>query len=960
VCLVCINLIEGDGPCMGCRTEPGGAGGARPDQTIVSDSSSSQSVKGFPDEGGRFGRYQVLSRMAEGGMGVVFKALDVSLNREVALKVMRGGVLASKLRRQRFLQEAEAAAGLQHPNIVPIYEIAEHNGYPFYTMDLVEGITLDEHVRRHACEPREITQMMVQVADAVQHFHQRGIIHRDLKPENLMVGAEGPRVIDFGIAKKIEEEESGSWTVEGDLLGTPLYMAPEQAAGRNREIDTRSDVYALGVILYELLTGAAPFKDLPQAKLLVAIQDQDPVPVRSIRPEVDQDLDLVVHKAMAKEPERRYQSAAELAQDLTRYLEFEPILARPATYGYKLRKFVRRHRQLVVGTGLVVALACAVAVRVAVERQERLDQIARQFARAEQAELTEQMGIYERILGQDPGNALAQARLSAARLELDQAEARENLEEERRLAEEREERLSVEEELQRERARAALEREQARERSEAEARARAEEQGRELLGKALQRHDEGDELGAIGILSDALVVTPVEATELRESLERSKAQACLSQAAAALDLDQAGLASFWLSEARKLNVAGDFAEELDRLQLAVEGQTSGARLVAEARLDLQRGELLIARAKLEQARDLGLEILDQLGPLQLSCEAEARRLVAEADELLHEDKAALALARAREALRYDPRHPRASDLVERAAGRLARQARARAVVLTDQPETRGRAVEVLHEAQRMVEGTSAEHELAIEAADRLALLRREREDLLYVPGDLELGLPRGVLITRYEITNTEFQEFVTAGGYEDPSLFDPEALALVAEMVDGTPGAERYHGPRTWRRGSFGDPANGARPVRGVTFWEAQAYARWLSQATGETWRLPTVVEWELAAGWDPAAELIRAYPWGASFEDCPLTFDAALLHVGSRPGDRSPLGLQDAGGSVTEWVLSGDGPAVKGAHFSADRSVARRQALVRTTGHPGAAPPHALLARIGFRLVLVLPEWGE
>jgi tRNA A-37 threonylcarbamoyl transferase component Bud32 len=300
----------------------------------------------------RFGEYELLERIARGGMGVVYKARHLRLQRVVALKMIADGELASELDVHRFHAEAEAAARLEHPNIVPIHEVGEHEGHHFFTMRLMEGGSLTGHMARLRSEPRRAAQLMAAVARAVHHGHQRGILHRDLKPPNILLDAEGrPHVGDFGVARHLGK---ASLTQTGAVVGTPAYMAPEQAAGHVHGLTLAADVYSLGAILYELLSGRPPFVGETAAHVLQQVREAEAPALRTLAPGVDRDLETLCHKCLEKQPARRYGSAEALAEDLERYARGEPIHARPLGRGERTWRWFLRH-PLLAGALSVVA-----------------------------------------------------------------------------------------------------------------------------------------------------------------------------------------------------------------------------------------------------------------------------------------------------------------------------------------------------------------------------------------------------------------------------------------------------------------------------------------------------------------------------------------------------------------------------------------------------------------------------
>ena len=367
VCPQCGKPLPGDGPkgqCPVCLLVAalGGQSDADSAATVLQDPLTT--TASAPEAGTRlryFGDYELLEEIARGGMGVVWKARQSSLKRDVALKMIRAGALAGPDEVERFLREAEAAANLQHPNIVAIHEVGEHDGQHYFSMDYVAGRDLGAIVKHGPLSARTAARYVKIIAEAIHFAHQRGTLHRDLKPQNVLIdAADQPRITDFGLAKFMNDDSR--ITQSGMVMGSPSYMPPEQATGRHGDIGPASDVYSLGAMLYEFLTGRPPFRAATALATLRQVMEVEPAAPRKLKADVPLDLETICLKCLEKTPAARYPTARALAEELDRFLKGEPIQARPASAVRKTVSWVRRHPGTLAAFAALAIVALAFGV----------------------------------------------------------------------------------------------------------------------------------------------------------------------------------------------------------------------------------------------------------------------------------------------------------------------------------------------------------------------------------------------------------------------------------------------------------------------------------------------------------------------------------------------------------------------------------------------------------------------
>jgi len=376
-------------------------------------------------------QFEFVAELGSGGMGVVFKARQVKLNRMVALKVLRAGTLARTDELERFRHEAMAVAQLQHPNIVQVYDVGDVDGLPFLCLELVDGGNLAEFARGAQQQPSDAARLIEKIARAVHHAHQRGIVHRDLKPANILLssvsdhrremspGADDaaqfePKIGDFGLAKYVDRQTGN--TLSGAIVGTPAYMAPEQAAGKGRDVGPAADIYALGAVFYELLVGRPPFQGDSPSSIIAQIVNGEPIAVRRLRPEVPRDIETICHRCLQKDPAKRYQSAEALADDLRQFQNGEPIRARRVGIAERTWRWCRRNRMtaaLAATAGILLTIILAIFVMQAVEASPQGTRITVQNAGFEHG-----LDHWKQVTDFDPNDSLTPEQEEVVRIQL--------------------------------------------------------------------------------------------------------------------------------------------------------------------------------------------------------------------------------------------------------------------------------------------------------------------------------------------------------------------------------------------------------------------------------------------------------------------------------------------------------------------------------------------------------------
>jgi serine/threonine protein kinase/formylglycine-generating enzyme required for sulfatase activity len=902
----------------------------------------------------RFGNYYIIEKIAQGGMGIIYKARQRGLDRIVALKVLLAGESATKDTIERFYLEAKSAAKLRHPNIVPIHEVGIHDGKHFFTMDFIHGQNLRHMIINEKINLHWALEVTAKVARALHYAHEQGIVHRDVKPENIILDDTGePQITDFGLAKDIGLD--ANLTRAGVVMGTPAYMSPEQARGERSEIDHRTDVYSLGAVLYELLTGRQMFEFEGPIGLnsLLKTLSEDPVLPRRINPRIPREVETVVLKAIEKDPERRYEGAKEFADDIERYLTGEPIMARPPSFSYRTWKKIKKYK--VVSVSMLSALVAIVAVAVyfigqRVEENRRIDLQVRTYlddARQKygEAEFLSSKDLCNKALALRPGNQEAQSGLNKVELALEQ---------EKKLRAERD----------------------AKERAVVAA-----QEGGRLLNAAAEALGAGRRDDAKTTFFEAIRNFDRARMDDKdnEDARRGRYDAALKLGQLYMQDKDYGVAAFVFSFAEDLGVDDKNARKLvesarkarRRMQEFDTMLSKASELMASGSWDEALRQLQIAAGFEGISEEKRLEVLQQIREASYSMyfwEGETERKKGNAEAAIKAYKEAEAFKTTPEVLeRLKGVH--CTELLREGNELLARAEYAAALAAFDKARQYAANLDEIDKLVRRCRDTGYRRLMELAAAARASqswdeALSQARKALSLKPGDARAAqlekdvsaardcpgemvfvfsgkypvgsavlddrnnpcrevLLNGFYIDRFEVTNEEYREFVVSDGYARKEYWDPEIAGAILGFSDRT----GKPGPATWENGSF--PAGKDKfPVTGVCWYEARAYARWKGK------RLPTEEEWETAASYDAAAGRKRVYPWGDDWNAANGNLkDDEVTRVGSFPKDVSPAGCFDMGGNAFEWtgsVYDKDYRVIRGGSVGLSESTLKR--FARTT----------------------------
>jgi len=874
-----------------------------------------------------FGDYMLMGKIAQGGMGIIYKAKQKSLNRIVALKVLISGEHASQEMIDRFMLEGRVVARLKHPNIVPIFDMGVLGGRHFFAMDFIHGESL-RHVLIHQ-EKVPLLRALEwtrKVASALDMAHEQNIIHRDVKPENILIDETGePQVTDFGLAKDVELDSG--MTQAGLIMGTPAYMSPEQVSGDRELVDRRSDVYALGSVMYEMLTGekVIDFKEGSGLSDLLKLIMEDPVQPRKLNRSIPGEVETICLKALDKDPDRRYQTAKGLEEDINRYLAGEPIKARPASLSYKLMKKIKRNKAVtaaVLSALIFIALTAAYFVNRQInEQRARANQVQDFLLKAKTAVENQNydsaVSFYTRTLGLEEDNMEAHLGLQRAR------------DEQTREAELRRKRLRTEQALDISNQAS----EQLKSAGELLKDPKERKQAKKLLYETIGLFDKALSLDqeclaarkgkfesaeALGLVSleDKDFGVAVLMFSLAEAMRIDDERAKKNLARAENARMKAEQIDKFIEEARVQTAQGQWESAIHSYELALKSEA----LKPDLRRELEQSIKEVKYMKSYSLAEKRIAEGDRQGALDSLLDAQSHKTTEDADKRIRHLRYLISMEKARtvrkqgnllEALTYyeearsNAQTPEDIDVEISACRSEGYDAAMNQAAFLAQEKKWERAAEYARKALVFRENDSKakhlenEYKLVSQCPENMAYLLSSEYKLGSIEPDdhnpertEKIGM---FFIDKFEVANEDYREFMAAGGYGDESLWNAEGFKLVGGFIDRT----GKTGPATWEHGSFPIGKDDC-PVTGISWYEASAYAKWAGK------RLPSKDEWELAASWEPQTGKKMVFPWGDEWNMEAGNFASGEpAPVGRFSKDRSPLGCFDMGGNAFEWTAS-------------------------------------------------------
>ncbi|MFH1708213.1 MAG: bifunctional serine/threonine-protein kinase/formylglycine-generating enzyme family protein [Planctomycetota bacterium] len=888
----------------------------------MKDPPTQPTISGMSSQGldisSSWANYEIIDEIARGGMGVVYKAKQKSLNRQVAIKLMLAGSDASEMDKKRFLREAEACAALKHPNIVDIFDIGNHEGRFYFAMEFVEGGTFDAYVKRADVELNDKLRKYAKALEGMEYAHSHKIIHRDLKPVNIMLTKQGePKIMDFGLAKKLKESEGEEnlslKTATGAVMGTPHYMSPEQAAGHGDLIDTRTDIFALGVIMYEMVTGVRPFRGNTIQEIMYAIFNNEPQRPTDLVKGLDWELEAIILKALEKDIPTRYASVKDMREDILRFLDGEPIKARRVSRIYLTARWVKRNKAL----SAMGAVAALVVIAVATwfiwsGIQSR-------------AKLAKDIALYEKE---------AQECIDTADVTLKKAAFKTAYPE-------------VEKQI--ESAKVAVTKlggVNANSPVIPATNASIDDLGRQIKAKisqatALQKCDAGDktlteaETALKSAVDDkamrlegkktALMAMQSfnEAFAIDSGLARAKAgifNAAMTIARAAREEKGYDLAILMYFQAK---AAKNPAVEQDKADIAMVDQALKDTEDEQSNLKFFKDQITKAKTNITDRKWDEAEACLKLAKEKVGNDPEIPPLLSEIDYGRRLDDAR---ARVRQGSFIE-------SIDKLAALEKGADVDARKIIVGEMADARAAGIKAyLKQAQdafnareydqakaRLADVTKLDAGNADAAgmATTIAEVTGVPENMIYIAGsefrkgtsEAEAGNALGTLtlssyyIGVYEVTNSEFYPFVLDGGYTKEQYWDADGR----QKIDGfTCSDGAVKGPATWIEGKY-PLGREDHPVTGISYFEARAFARWKAEKAGRDYRLCAEFEWEKAAAWDAAAAVQRVYAWGSEWDKAKGNFGDRTEKIGFVADDVSPYGCHDVSGNVAEWTIAGD-----------------------------------------------------